>query len=268
MHKLGRVNHNTYTQYRNHVTHIVRVAKANYYTNIFRNFKNDTKKIWQTINELSGRQASRTTVPTLTHKYVLHNNSDQIAEAFNEHFSETAMKLNNALPPANRDATVYLQGSYPNFMCVPPVNPIDVTKVIRTLKNKHSNIDQISITILKRNSEQIANPIALLFNQSISTGKFLAILKNANITPIHKFGPRNDPNNYRPISTLSNFSKIFEVLMKKKLMPYLEKNKILSDSQYGFRSGSSTYHALNLFSSHLYSSLDSKLSVLSIFIDV
>ena len=58
------------------------------------------------------------------------------------------------------------------------------------------------------------------------------------------------------------------VLMKNKLMPYLEKNKILNDSQYGFRSGSSIYHALNLFSSHLYSSLDSKLSVLSIFIDL
>ena len=267
MHKLGRVGHNAYTQYCNHVTRMVRVAKTNYYMTVFSNFKNNTKKIWQTINELSGRRSSRTTISTLTCKNILHNKPGQIAEALNEHFSEVAIKLNSALPPANRNATNYLQGNYPNSMCIPPIIPVDIIKVIRTLKNKRSNIDEISVAILKRNSEQIANPIALLLNQSISTGKFPSILKNANITPIHKSGPKNDPNNYRPISTLSNFSKIFKVLMKNKLMPYLERNKILSDSQYGFRPRSSTYHALNMFSTHLYSSLDNKLSVLSLFVD-
>lgn len=61
-------------------------------------------------------------------------------------------------------------------------------------------------------------------------------------------------------------SKIFQTLMKNKLMSYLDKDKILSDSQYGFRSGINTYHAICNFS-HLYWSLDIKLSVLSIFVD-
>ena len=55
--------------------------------------------------------------------------------------------------------------------------------------------------------------------------------------------------------------------MKNKLVAYLDSKKIFSKCQYGFRSGSSTYDALNVFSSHLYSSLNSSLSVLSIFVD-
>ena len=82
------------------------------------------------------------------------------------------IKLNNALPPANRNATYYLQGNYHKSMVVTQVSPIDNISVIRTLKNKKSNVDEISVHIIKRSSEWIAYPIALLFNQPISTGNF------------------------------------------------------------------------------------------------
>uniref|UniRef100_A0A0P4WHR9 Reverse transcriptase domain-containing protein n=1 Tax=Scylla olivacea TaxID=85551 RepID=A0A0P4WHR9_SCYOL len=152
-------------------------------------------------------------------------------------------------------------------MSVPPVTAVDIINIIKILKNKKSNGDEIPVTLLKHNSAHTANPIALLFNHSTTSGKFPSNLKNANITPIHKSGCKNYSNNYRPISTLSIFSKIFETLMKTELMSYLDENNILSDSQYGFRTGFNTYHALSKFTSHLYSSLDDKSSVLSIFVD-
>ena len=62
MYKLGNIDHNTYTQYRNRVTHITRIAKTTYYMNIFNNLKNNTRKIWQTINELSGKQSPKTKI--------------------------------------------------------------------------------------------------------------------------------------------------------------------------------------------------------------
>lgn len=152
-------------------------------------------------------------------------------------------------------------------MVILPVTSADVMNVIKTLKSKNSNVNEISAHIIKCNIEEITYPIALLFNQSISTGKFPSDLKTANITPVHKSGPNSVPNNYRPISTLSPFSKIFELLMKNKLVAYLDSKNILGRCQYGFRSGSSTYDALSMFSSHLYSSLNTKQSVLSIFVD-
>ena len=67
----------------------------------------------------------------------------------------------------------------------------------------------ISASVIKRNSDLFSFPLTLLFNQSIATGTFPAVLKTAKVTPIHKNGPTNDPQNYRPISQLKAFSKIF-----------------------------------------------------------
>ena len=52
----------------------------------------------------------------------------------------------------------------------------------------------------------------IIFNNCIRKGKFPDILKYADITPVFKEGDTTDESNYRPISTLSNFSKIFEKL--------------------------------------------------------
>lgn len=109
--------------------------------------------------------------------------------------------------------------------------------------------------------EQIAYPISLFFNQYISDGKFPSIKKKSFITPVHKSCPKDDPNDYRPISVLSTFSKIFEVLMQNRLIAYLKDKSILKNAQFGFKPGSSTFDALSLFSSHLYTSLDNKLSI-------
>ena len=66
----------------------------------------------------------------------------------------------------------------------------------------------------------------------------------AKVTPIHKGGCKLEVANYRPISLLSSFSKIYEKLMHSRLLEFLEKNNCLFDDQYGFRPGRSCEHAL------------------------
>ena len=136
IYKLGTVNHNTYRLYRNHLTQLVRLAKYDYYINIFSEFKNNTKKIWQNIKELAGHHQPKTMISTLPHKGVLLTKPEKIAEAINEHFSEVSTRLNVALPPAITNATDYLHGSYQNSMIASPVNSTDVMNVIKTLKNR------------------------------------------------------------------------------------------------------------------------------------
>ena len=65
-------------------------------------------------------------------------------------------------------------------------------------------------------------------------------LKRSIITPVFKSGDRTEVNNYRSISVLSSISKVIEKLLNARLMRYLDKYKILSSSQYGFRKGLST----------------------------
>ena len=62
--------------------------------------------------------------------------------------------------------------------------------------------------------------------------------------PIFKSDDETDPNNYRPISLLSCFNRIFGKLVFKRLKSFIEERKIIHSSQYGFRQGHSTEHAL------------------------
>ena len=63
-------------------------------------------------------------------------------------------------------------------------------------------------------------------------------MKVAKVIPLYKSGDSHIFNNYRPISLLSQFSKILEKLFVTRLDNFIDKNKLLMDSQYGFRSGS------------------------------
>ena len=107
----------------------------------------------------------------------------------------------------------------------------------------------------------------MLFNQSINTGIFPDRFKLGKLIPIYKTGNKTDLSNYRPITILPIFSKVFEALMKKHLLIFLNKMKILNNKQFGFRPGLSTFDALNNFTSDLYAALNENKSMISIFID-
>ena len=72
------------------------------------------------------------------------------------------------------------------------------------------------------------------------SGTFPARLKFAEVKPSYKKGERTDISNYRPISILPSFSKIFEKIILTRLIQHLDHNMILADEQFGFRSGAST----------------------------
>ena len=190
-----------------------------------------------------------------------------IAEDFNNYFTNIASTLDKNLPPPVTDPMSYLSGNFPNSMVAVPVNIGDVIGVIKSLKNKTTSIHNISVKVIKENCHLLAPALKLLYNQSISTGIFPTYLKNALVIPLHKNNSKTEKNNYRPISLLNIFSKIFEKLMAKSLNKYLTDHNIIHPSQYGFQSNKSTHLALKEFSSFLHKNLDQSKHVLSIFID-
>ena len=92
-------------------------------------------------------------------------------------------------------------------------------------------------------------------------------MKIARITPIHKEGSKSDVGNYRPISLLNSFSKIFEKFMHKRLLSFFELNNSLYESQHGFRSGRSCEHALLTAQNILLESLNKRQVSLLLLID-
>ena len=67
------------------------------------------------------------------------------------------------------------------------------------------------------------------------TGVFPSVLKIAKVVPVFKKDSKLDYSNYRPISWLSNFEKILEKLMYKRLYTFLNNNNIIHNLQFGYR---------------------------------
>lgn len=208
--KLGIIDFDDYKIYRNYLTNLIRITKENYYLQRFSDFRLSTRKIWETINELtnSNNKFSSNTKSVLFNNQIL-DTPHQVSEAFNEHFTNIAPKLASKLPPTDTSPNSFLSGNYPHSMVISLVTPSDTVKVINALKNKKVHIDEIPVHIIKANKDLLSIPLTILFNQSISTGTFPDKFKLAKIIPIYKTGCKTDVSNYRPISILLNFSKIF-----------------------------------------------------------
>ena len=113
---------------------------------------------------------------------------------------------------------------------------LDVSKAIQE--------SDIPIKIIEATENFFAEAICFYFKKSLENGKFPNCLKLANITPVFKKGTRASKNDYRPVSILPVFSKMFERLLSRQLSEFFD--NILSKFQCGFRKGNGTQHCLLL----------------------
>jgi hypothetical protein len=92
--------------------------------------------------------------------------------------------------------------------------PKEIEDVVSSLKMKDSyGCDRISTKKLKQRTPYISSPLTYICNLMISTGIFPTTVKFAEIKPLCKKGDLADISNYRPISLLTSFSKIFKKII-------------------------------------------------------
>ena len=102
--------------------------------------------------------------------------------------------------------------------------------------------DGITHQVLKNNSTVLAPFLSALFQLSLDSGKVPGEWKDAHVTPIHKAGRLDLPENYRPISLLSCVSKIMERFVYDWVNEYLCQHSPLHASQHGFQRAQSCIH--------------------------
>ena len=132
--------------------------------------------------------------------------------------------------------------SGPSFFLT-PTDGTEVSNIISSLnQSKSDGPNSIPIKILKLLNKEISDQLAILFNQSFSSGIFPSILKTSKIIPIYKKGSKLECSNYRPISLLSNIDKILERLMYNRLYNFLERKRNHIFSSIWF-SSETLYHS-------------------------
>ena len=110
--------------------------------------------------------------------------------------------------------------------------------------------------------------LANFMNAFMESGTFPGILKVAKVTPIFKKGDPQLFDNYRPISILPIFGKIFEKLVYSRLYDFFVSQNVIYDKQFGFRKNHSTAHAVNYSINNIIKNLEKKNHVIGIFIDL
>ena len=156
-----------------------------------------------------------------------------------------------------------------NSIYISPTDSEEVVKICSSFKNGSSpGPDDIKPDVVKTVINLIVDPLVHVFNLSIINGFVPTQLKMAKVVPIHKSGDASIFNNYRPISVLPIFSKILERIIYNRLHNFLEHCHLIDNSQFGFRSGYSSYMAVLEAYNNIVSELDKGKHTLGIFLDL
>lgn len=144
----------------------------------------------------------------------------------------------------------------------------DVIEAIEDIKpNAAPGPDEIPTCLLKNCKHSLATPIHMLWSDSMSTGIVPDFYKLSYISPQHKKDSRALPANYRPISLTSHIIKIYERILRKKLVYYLESNNLICSNQHGFRAGRSCLTQLLHHFDDVFESLCNNCDFDSIYLD-
>ena len=261
--------HQKYSDYRRSLKHTINAAKEKFYGTKFKQYKGNFKKTWEIINEIRGKQKS-----SCKSHFIIDNekvsNRRVIANEFNKYFISLASTLNDAynegieIRPIT-PFTEFLKTSNESSIFLEDCTINEIYDVINGLENNKAS--DIPVNIIKKSASIIAPVLAGTFNHCMKLGIFPESLKVGKITPIFKKGDAQLIENYRPVSTLPIFGKIFEKIIYERLYSFFVSQNIMNPHQFGFRKGHSTSHALNFSVDLIERSLAKHMHLLAIFID-
>ena len=220
--------------------------KRNYYCYQIEINKDNIKKTWDILTKVIGKQNNKLSFPrSFKIEQKIVSDKDQIAESFNTYFSAIGRKTGASVKMTNKHFTHYLGPPNVNSMFIDPVLETDVLDIVNKLKPKTSHgHDEIPTKIVKETIDCIIQPLTHIVNASLQSAIFPDQLKIAKVVPIYKSSDQDNITNYRPVSLLPAFSKVFEKVMYKKIAAFFNSQNLFYEHQYGFRTKHSTIHPI------------------------
>ena len=217
------INYKRYSEFRKKLKYLINSAKKIYYSEQFDKAYGNSKKTWKLINEIRGKDTTKIKPSFLVDGKIVRDRRI-IANEFNKYFVSLATNLNNSVENSFSDGiritnvphfSTYMKNHITDSIFLTECNIDEVIEKINELNNNKAS--DISIKILKSCAHSIAPYLCQFYNTFMFEGKFPAILKTGQITPIYKKGNCQLFDNYRPVSTLPCLGKIFEKLIYDRL---------------------------------------------------
>ena len=188
---------------------------------------------------------------------------------FSKIFCTVATNIQSKINFAHKSFNHFLKNPCNESISTKPCTNKEIIDIISDLSsNKTTGPSSILIKIMELAKDFIASNLTVPFNLSFISGVFSDKLKIAKTLPVFKKGSKLECSDYRPISLLSNLDKIIEKLMQKRLMEFLNEQKVLYCKQYGFRKSFSTAHAIINLIDNIESAIDNIKFVYGVFIDL
>ena len=261
-----------FRKYRNILNRVIECSKRLYYKQVIKKNKENSKKLWKIVNDIVSTKSTSTCRinGVLDECSKIVNDPKCIGNLMNKNFvniADNLLKERKDVVDLRNDE--YLFDSIKNDFVFNEISDSEVENYIKNMNpNKSVRSDVPSIRFVKLSAKIISPYLSKLYNKCVEYGVFPESLKFAEVIPIYKSGKKNNINNYRPISLLSPFSKIFEFLVCERLKKFFLLNEVLHEKQYGFRENSTTELTVNQVVDELTEASEKKLINCSVFLDL
>jgi hypothetical protein len=239
--------------------------KEDYANKQINSSQNKNKTIWKIVNE-EIKHKSKSSIYTLESGNRVVSSPFDIAQEFNECFSSrlsgfTQCKNHYPLPAELYDGPVLHEFQDCELS--------DVRMMVGEMRGGMSaGVDGVPALLFKKIFPLVENVVLHLCRHSLMSGIFPTSLKLAKVIPVHKKGPKNLTNNYRPIAILPSISKVLEKIAYKDLSNHFINNNILNKSQFGFQKGLSTIDAVTEYVNKVLLNLDERKKCIGFFLDL
>ena len=240
-----------------------RKAKLDFERKLAKNIKVDSKSFYSYVRSVQRCKDKVGPLKDMDGNVI--TDDECAANHLNDYFCSvfTVENLDNVPQPKQ-----VFQGSEQDCLNKLVISTDDVKlKLERLRTDKSPGVDELHPMLLRELRDEIAEPLAEIFQASLDTGKVPDDWRSANITSLFKKGRRCDSQNYRPISLTSIVCKILESLIKDEVVRHLDRFKLIKDTQHGFTKGRSCLTNLLDFFEEVTSILDSGQPVDVIYLD-
>jgi len=251
-----------YRYWRNRVVNLIKSSKKKLYVEAIAANKRNPTLLWKHLKGLCPDK-QRKTVNNLNIDGKIITKETDMADALNSFYANVSSKyISSRTNNLDKDVAENIvnfvnEKVQENTSFTLSEMSIDFTlKQLNIMSNsKATGLDGFSVNILKMAAPAIVDSITHICNLSIRTKSFPDKWKEARVTPIFKKGKADECSNYRPVSVLPILSKIIEKHVYLCLYDFLQRHKLLLDTQFGFRKNQSCQTALITLTEGIYKAI-------------